>query len=86
MSGILGAPAVARGFPLSTLRIGEGLAGARSVAVRRMWVPNLRDRRDNFPRHAHAIGSVVSRHVVGDDAEKRSQCVGAAAGAGAEEL
>ena len=86
MSGLLGAPAVAYGFPLPALRIGEGVAGARSMAVRRVWMPDFGDRRDDFPGYTHAIASLVSRHVVGDHAEERRQRVGAAASAGAEEL
>src|SRR5438128_1154385 len=86
MSGIPDATPVAGGFPLSPLRIGNGMAGSRSVGVCRVWVPDFGDRRNDLPGHADAVTSVVSRHVVADDSEERRQRVGAATSAGAEEL
>ncbi len=86
MPGISDATAVARRFPLSSLRIGKGMAGARAVAVCGLWLPDFGDSRDDLPGHADPIASVVSRHVVGDDPEERRQHVGTAASAGAEKL
>jgi len=86
MSGVSGEAPVAGGFRLSALRIGEGLAGAGSVAVCWMRVPNFGDCRNDFPGHAHSVDGVVSRHVVGDDPEERRQRVGAATSAGPEEV
>jgi hypothetical protein len=38
VSGLLGSTAVANGFRVSALQIGEGVAGARSVEVWRVWL------------------------------------------------
>ena len=86
MPGISGPTPVAGGFPLSPLWIGEGMAGSRIVGVRRVWMPDFGDRRNNLPRYADSLTAMVSRLVVDDDAEEWRQRVGAAAGAGSEEL
>ena len=87
MSGIPDATPVADGFPLFPLRIGEGMAGSRSLAVCRVRLPDFGDRRNDLPGHTDSVTRVVSRHVVGDDPEEeRRQRVGAATSAGAEEL
>ena len=86
MSGVFDATPVAKWFPLSPLRFREGMAGAGSVGVCRVWVPDLSDGRNDFPGYADPVTDLVSRHVVGDDPEKRRQRVGTATSAGAEEL
>jgi len=86
MSGVFDATAVASGFPLSPLRIREGMAGAGSVGVCRVWVPDLSDCRNDLPGHADSVTRVVSRHVVGDDPEEWRQRVGTTTSAGTEEL
>ena len=86
MSGIPDATPVADGFPLFPLRIGEGMAGSRSLAVCRVRLPDFGDRRNDLPGHTDSVTRVVSRHVLGDDPEERRQRVGAATSAGAEEL
>ncbi len=71
------------GFPLSPLRIREGMAGAGSVGVCRVWVPDLSGcRNDLFQDTRTPVTRVVSRHVVGDDPEERRQRVGTATSAG----
>jgi hypothetical protein len=79
MPGISGPTPVAGGFPLSPLWIGEGMAGSRTVGVRRVWMPDFGDRRNNLSRYADSLTAMVSRHVVDDDAEEWRQRVGAAA-------
>lgn len=86
VSGILGATAVANGFRVSALRIGEGLAGARSVGVWQVWLSNFGDRRGDFSRYANPFAGVVPGHVVGDDPEERCQRIGSATRARAEEI
>jgi hypothetical protein len=86
MSGVFGATAVAGGFPLSPLRIREGMAGAGFVGVCRVWVPDFGDGQNDLPGHADSVTRMVSRHVVGDDPEERRQRVGTATSAGTEEL
>jgi hypothetical protein len=55
MSGIFDATAVASGLPLSPLRVREGMAGAGSVGVCRVWVPDLSDCRNDLPGHADSV-------------------------------
>jgi hypothetical protein len=74
------------GVSLSTLQSRESLAGGRTVGVRQVWTADLGHGRDYFPRHPHTVAGLVSCHVVGDDAEERGQCVGAATGTGAEKV
>ena len=86
MPGVPGAATVANRFRVSALRIGEGMASARSVGVCRVWLPDFGARRDDFSGYADSVAGVVSRHVVGDDAEERCQRVGFATRARAEEV
>jgi len=86
MPGISGPTPVAGGFPLSPLWIGEGMAGSRTVGVRRVWMPDFGDRRNNLPRYADSLTAMVSRHVVGDHPEERGQRIGAAKSVGAETI
>ena len=87
MPNLSGAAAVAGRPPLCAMRPSESLARAyRVVPVRRMWTADLRDRRDHFSGHAHAIDDVVSRDVVGDQPEDRRERAAIAAGAGPREL
>jgi len=58
----------------------------RAVSVCGLRPPNLFDRRNDSSGHADSAAGLVSRHVVGDDAEERRQRFGATASAGAEEL
>jgi hypothetical protein len=81
MPGISGPTPVAGGFPLSPLWIGEGMAGSRTVGVRRVWMPDFGDRQNNLARYADSLTAMVD-----DDAEEWRQRVGAAARAGCEEL
>ena len=62
------------------------MAGARSVGVRRVWVPDFGHRRNDLPGHANPVARVVSRHVVGDHPEERGQRLGVATSAGAERV
>ena len=62
------------------------MAGARSVGVRWVWVPDFGHRRNDFPGHTDSFAGVVSRHVVGDDPEERGQRIGTATSAGAERI
>jgi len=86
VSGVSGATSVANRFRVSALRIGEGVASARPVGVCRVWLPDFGNRRDDFSGYADSVAGVVSRHVVGDDAEERRQCIGSATRARAEEI
>jgi hypothetical protein len=86
MSCIPGAAPVAFRFRMSTLRAEEGVEGAGPVGVCRVWMPDFGDCGDDFPGHTDAITSVVSRHVVGDDAEERRQRAGTATSARTEEV
>ena len=70
---------------MSAVRIEKGVAGARP-GVCRVWLPDLGNRRNDFPGYADSISSVVSRHVVGYDAEEWRQRVGSATGAGPQKL
>lgn len=66
--------------------IGEGVAGARSVGVWRVWVPDFGHRRNDLPGHEDPFARVVSRHVVVDHPEERGQRIGTATSAGAERI
>src|SRR5450432_1972749 len=86
VSVIPGATAVANRFRVSTLRVGEGVARARSVGMRPLRRSDFGDHRDDFSGHQDATTGVVSRHVVGDNPEERRQRLGSATRAGAEEV
>lgn len=60
MSGIPGPTPVAGRFPLSALRIGEGVAGSKSVGVWRVWVPDFGYSWNHLPGHADSATGVVS--------------------------
>ena len=63
------------------------LAGALGPAgVPQVRTPNLGDGGDDLPRHTQAAGGLVSRHVLGHNAEERCQRPGAANGPRAGEL
>jgi transposase-like protein len=52
-------------FPVSALRRGQVLACARRPAgVCSVWLPDIRDRRNDFPGHTDTIACLVPRHVV----------------------
>ena len=86
MPGIPGAAAVADGFPLSALRIGEVLADSRSVGVCPVWLPDFGDSRNDLPGHADTVAGLVPRDMVGHHPEERCQRPGAATRIGTEEL
>jgi len=78
---------VAGRFPMPTLPWREIVAGAeRPSGVCWLWVPDVRDGGDDFPRYGDSVGCMVSGDVVGDHTEERSQRAGTAAGVGLEEL
>ena len=77
---------VADRFSLSSLWIREGVAGAKSVGMRRVWGPDVSHRGHDFSGYADSFACVVSRHVVGDNPEKRGQRFGATKGAGIERI
>ena len=58
----------------------------RSVGMLGLRRADFGDGRNHLPGHTNSLAGLVSRHVVGDDAKERRQCVGAAASVGSEEL
>ena len=86
MPGILGATAMAARLPLSPLCIGAGVASADVMGVWRLRLPDFGDGWHYLSGHANAHTGLVSGDVAGDDAEERSECFGASAGIGVEEL
>ena len=86
VSGIPWATSVADGFPVSSVRVAEGMAGTGLVGVCEMWISVFRDGWNGLPGHTHSFAGLVSRDVVGDYPKERGECVGAATGAGAEKV
>ncbi len=62
------------------------MAGARSVGVWRVWVPDFGHCGDDLSGHANPFAGVVSRHVVVDHPKERGQRLGAAKSVGAETI
>lgn len=87
MPGLPVPVALAGRFSVPALRRRSLLAGAGGAAgMRRLWPPNLSDRRDSFPRHAQAAGGLVSSDVLRYHPEERRQCPWTATSAGLGEL
>ncbi len=73
-------------LPLSPLCIGAGVASTDVMGVWRLRLPDFGDGWHYLSGHANAHTRLVSGDVVGDDAEERSECFGAATGIGVEKL
>ena len=87
MSRVLGQPAMARWFSMSTVPGREGCLGScHSIPVLRLSAPDVGYGGHDFPRHTEAAVDVVSCDVVCDEPEEWGQCVGVAASTRAEEL
>ena len=86
MSSVPDATPLASWLSLSTLWIGEGVAGARSAGVWRVWVADFGHGGDDLSGYANPFARVVSRHVVGDHPEERGQCVETATDTGLEKV
>src|SRR5260370_17564384 len=78
---------MAGGFSLPALRRRSRLAGAVGAdALPTVWSPDVGDGGHHLPGHTQTAGGLVSGHVLGGESEERSQCLGAAEGAGAGQL
>jgi hypothetical protein len=86
MSSIPCATSVADGFPLSSLRVAESMAGAGLVGVCEMWMSVFGDGWNHLPGHTHSFAGLVSSDVVGNYPEERGERVGIATGAGDEKV
>jgi len=86
VSSVPDATPLASWLSLSTLWIGEGVAGARSAGVWRVWVADFGHGGDDLSGYANPFTRVVSRHVVGDHPEERGQRIGATKSVGAETI
>src|SRR5215469_2867614 len=69
--------ALAGWISVSSMRGKERVAvPVGASGMRQLWTPDLGNRRDDLPRHAQAVGSVVPNNVVGDEPEKWGQRTG----------
>ena len=87
MSSVLGEASLAGRLCVSTLPGKVGLDNpAQSSGLLGMPASSIADGRDDFSGHAQTAGPVVSGDLVGNGAEERSQCPGAATHSGTGEL
>jgi len=86
MPGVLGTSPVANRFPLSALRVGQGVVGTRTVGVRWVRAPDFGHGGNHLSGHTDSVARVVSCHVVGDGSKEWGQRFRNATRAGAEEV
>ena len=87
LPGLSVSPALARRVSLFALPRDQSVAAANgALAMCQLRASDLGDGGDDFSRHANPADCLVSCHVVGDQSEKWSQCLGVTASLGLGEL
>ena len=72
LPGVSVCASLAKWVSLSPLRDGQSMAsGFRTLAVRRLWPPDLGDGGNSFSGYEDAVDGVISSHVMDDESEER---------------